>query len=167
MENPKENNYDVGDLEATLAAFTAAIAQSEAHRLADRVSEQFLVEFSRELSGERQVELLVKALAICLRSYAEHGCIEPKLESVLQDWWGNSAFRELKEALRLFARSAEQKGAKRERRKIRVVLPRLIEQRIVQGDRQTVVVCRRARKFFGAVGFLKRILHLYSGKYRI
>ncbi|MGK7905847.1 MAG: hypothetical protein AB4040_01260 [Synechococcus sp.] len=145
MENLPPADDRAEGLDEAIAQFSAALAQTEATRLTDQASEKFLAEFSRELSAEPQMELLLKALVVFLRSYSEQGHVEPKLEALLQDWWGNAAFRELGQALRLFARSAEIRGAVRERRKIRTELSRQVDRRLPRREGQVVVVGRRSK----------------------
>ncbi|MGK7908793.1 MAG: hypothetical protein AB4040_16415 [Synechococcus sp.] len=145
MENLPPADDQAKGLEEAFEQFTAVLTQAEASRLAGRASERFLQEFSQELSTERELELLLKALTVYLRSYAEQGCVEPKLASVLQQWWGKAEFKELGQALRLFARSAESRGAERARMKMKAALPQLVEQRLSKGKRHAVVVGRRSK----------------------
>lgn len=136
------------ELDEAIAAFVKTFARAEARRLGERASEQFLASFSRELSAEGEMERVLQALAMCLRSYAERQRVEPELETLLQDWWGRAACDELTRALATFARTASSRGAERERQKLRSALPKVIARRD-QSDRHVVVTNRRSSHSIG------------------
>lgn len=142
MENLPTDEVRPEGLEEAIAEFTTVLAKAEAARLAENASKQFLREFCRELSAERQMKLMLKALVICMHSYANNDRIEPKLELLLREWWGNEAFQELWEVLQLLPGSADSRGAMRDKQKTQLPVLQLWGRRRKQVEFHTVVVAR-------------------------
>ena len=129
--NPKTEGQLGWDaaVEDLASTFTQAQATRMAEQTAERAAGQFLNTLNQELSAERQMELLLRALAASLRAYAVHGKVEIPEGSMLDEWWSRDSFRELGQALRLFRESAEEMGAQQAQHQFEQELPKLVERR--------------------------------------